>query len=319
MILVESDMDQGYSFHLLSKQGQVITVLARELLTSLPGDSIRRVQDYADELDASAGTIHSGLNYLRDIHAVQLEGRGRLGTFVEMLDYPLLWSLAVRRPLIGAMPLPYTLRLEGLATGVRSQFNQQPINLDLRFMRGSTNRLQRLSSRAIDFALVSHFAAETAEVNGFDLQTVFLLGQNTYTSKHVLLLNNPHVVSLQDGMRVGIDVKSADHARVVHAVCRGHRVKFVNIDYSQALKLFHAGVIDATVWTEENLPSEFANLTVVPLESDHHPALLHLSEAAIVIENGNTAVLHVLQKILNPVELVKVQQVIVNLIQLPAY
>ena len=131
--MVEANITHEYTFELLSKQGQVITALASQLLASKPGDSIQRVQDYAVSLDTSVGTIHSSLNYLQSIGAATLEGRGRLGTFVQGLDYPLLWSLAIRRPIVGAMPLPYTRRLEGLATGIRSQFDRPHLNLDLRF------------------------------------------------------------------------------------------------------------------------------------------------------------------------------------------
>lgn len=317
--MAEHDGEREYTFELLSKQGQVITVLAGQLLASKPGDALLRVQDNATELEASVGTIHSSLNYLQDIGAAQLEGRGRLGTFAQTLDYSLLWSLAMRRPLIGAMPLPYTRHLEGLATGIRAQFNQQPLNLDLRFMRGSTNRLQRLSSQEIDYAIVSRFAADTAHVQGFDLDVLLLLGPGTYTAKHVLLLNQPTADGIEDGMRVGIDTKSADHARVVHAVCRGQRVKFINIDYNQGLKLLNSDVIDATVWTEEDLPAEFANLKIIPLDTGENPTLVQLSEAALVVERGNTAVSHVLQDILKSDALRKIQKDVIDFVQLPAY
>jgi hypothetical protein len=317
--LAETNATHKHTFELLSKQGQVITELAKQLLTSRIDDSILRVQDYATELDTSVGTIHSSLNYLQSIGATQLEGRGRLGTFVQSLDYPLLWSIAVGRPLVGAMPLPYTRRLEGLATGIRTQFDHPHINLDMRFVRGSTNRLQKLSSATIDYAIVSQFAADTAHVHGFDIDVVLTLDAGSYTSRHVLLLSDTNTHDIQDGMRVGIDMASADHARIVHTVCRGKSVEFIHIDYIQALQLLNSHQIDATVWTEEDLPVEFASLKVMALDKEKYGILKSLSVAVIVVQKNNAQIMSILKSLLDSAGLQNIQRDIIEFNKIPSY
>lgn len=303
---------------LLSKQGQVVANLAAELLSRAPGDQTRRVQEYASLFKASAGTVQSALNYLQTTGAGRLEGRGRLGTVIRELHYPLLWSLALSRPLIGVMPLPYTKRFEGVATGIRSQFSQQPMDLDLRFMRGAINRLQTLSSHESDWALLSRFAAETAGAHGFEVEIVLTLNPQTYMVHHVLLLSNSFI-ELQDGLRVGIDPRSPDHTAVMRSISRGKQVKFIEIDYSQGLELIRSGVLDATVWSREDIPVEVDDLTIIPLDEQTQPILKQTSQATIVVNRGNLPVLHVLKATLNAVELSQIQQDIVQKVRLPSY
>src|SRR4051812_4159485 len=122
---------------LLSKHGLVVAELASELLSSAAGERIGRIQAYAERFDVSVGTVQMALSYLQSSGAADLDVRGRLGSFVRQLHYPLLWSLALNRPISGALPLPYSRHFEGLATGIRLQFEHQALDLDLRFMRGS--------------------------------------------------------------------------------------------------------------------------------------------------------------------------------------
>jgi hypothetical protein len=309
---------RSFEAALLSKHGQVVANLATELLSRVPGDQTLRVQEYATLFDASAGTVQSALNYLQAASVARLEGRGRRGTVIRELQYPLLWSLALNRPLIGIMPLPYTKRFEGLATGIRSQFSQHPIDLDLRFMRGATSRLQALSSRECDWVVLSQFAAETANAHGFEVEIVMAFTPQTYMARHILLLS-ALFTKLQDGVKVGIDLRSPDHTAVVRSISRGKQVKFIEIDYSQGLELIRTGMIDATVWSHEDIPAEFDDLAFISLDEQAEPILTQTSEAAIVVSRGNLQALHVLKAILNQAELCQIQQEVVQKLRLPSY
>lgn len=303
---------------LLSKHGLVVAELASELLHSAAGERIGRIQGYAERFDVSVGTVQMALSYLQSTGAADLEVRGRLGSFVRKLHYPLLWSLALNRPISGAMPLPYSRHFEGLATGVRLQFEHQALDLDLRFMRGSAQRLQALASRASDWALVSRFAAETAEAHGFEVDIVLLLGPASYMGQPVLLLR-PGANGIEDGMRVGVDMQSADHVYSVRAVVRGHRVELVDIDYSQGLRLLVAGAIDATVWSQENIPAGPPIVTVCALNLQTDSTLTRLSEGAIVVNRGNHAMFNLLNATLDLAQLREIEQEVVRLVRRPAY
>jgi hypothetical protein len=303
---------------LLSKHGLVVTELAGALLDCAPGERLKRVQEYAADLDASVGTIQSALDYLQETGGAQLEARGRLGTFAKALHYPLLWSLALKRPMLGSMPLPYTKRLMGLATGVRNQFERQPIDLDLRYMRGAMLRLQGLASREYDWALVSSFAAQTASAHGFEVDVLFTLAPDTYMADHVLLMG-AGFSGIEDGMRVGVDAQSNDHTYLMRTLCRGKQVELIQIEYEQGLKLVLSGAIHATVWSNEDIPPELGGLVARSVNVSTDPALAPLSEAAVVVSRSNRAAAHVLRAVLDPVELLHIQQEVVRSTRLPAY
>jgi DNA-binding CsgD family transcriptional regulator len=302
---------------LLSKQGQVVRALAAELLARQADE--RRVQEYGAQIGASTGTVQSALDYLQSAGGVRLEARGRLGTFARELHYPILWALAEGRPLVGSMPLPYSRRFEGLATGIRLQFGRQPLNLDLRFSRGSTARLQALAARECDWILISRYAAETAHVLGFAIETVFALGANTYMADSALLIGRTNALGLSDRMRIGIDLQSTDHAYTVRSVCKGRQVSFVEIEYSQGLKLISSGQIDATVWSIEDIPTELEGLSAIPLEQLAGLEIARLREAAIVVAEGNAAVRNVLRAAIDPFELTETQREVVAFTRLPMY
>ncbi len=300
---------------LFSKHGQVVAALAHSLLERAPGERITRVQEFAARLDASVGTVQAGLSYLSSVGAARLEAHGRLGTYVVELDYPLLWMLAMHRPLVGALPLPYSRRFAGLATGLRTQFDRLPLNVELRFMRGAAQRARALAAHQSDWALISrHAAAEHPE-----LEVVLDLGPETYMAGHILLLRGASSTGVCDGMRIGLDRTSADHDFIVRAACRDRQIELVEIDYAQGLQLVVSGVIDATVWSREDVPAEIGDLALIPLEVQVYPELVALGEAVIVVDRGNRAAAAVIRAAISIAELCAIQQDVIGRRRLPAY
>lgn len=300
---------------LFSKHGQIVAALARSLLERTPGDRITRVHEYAARLDASVGTVQAGFQYLTSVGAVHLEARGRLGTYVSAIDYPLLWAIAMRRPLVGALPLIYSRRLIGLATGLRTQFDRLPIDLELRFIRGAGQRVQALASQQCDWALLSRHAAMQYP----EIDVVAELGPDTFMAQHVLILRDAAAPGVQDGMRIGVDPTSADHTLIVHATCRGRGVDFVEIDYAEGLNLVMSGVIDGTVWSREDVPSEITDLRVLPLSVNDYPELVDLGTATLVVDKGNRPVAAVLSAAIETNELRLIQNEVLERRREPAY
>lgn len=300
---------------LFSKHGQVVAALARSLLERAPGERVTRMQEYAARLDASVGTIQAALTYLTSVDAAQFEMRGRLGTYVTALNYPLLWTLAMRRPLVGALPFPYSHRFAGLATGLREQFDRLPLNVELRFMRGAAQRARALAAQQCDWALMSRHAA----VENPRLAIIAELGIDTYMAGHILLFRDTSASGVRDGMRIGMDVTSSDHAFIVRAACQGRTVEFVEIEYAQGLQLVVSGAIDATVWSCEDVPADSANLLLVPLAPADYPALAALGEATIVVDQGDRGAAAIIRTALNIEELQQTQQAVIGRKRLPAY
>ncbi|MFO7632445.1 MAG: GntR family transcriptional regulator YhfZ [Caldilinea sp.] len=303
----------------MTKHGQIVMVLARALLDASPGDRLLPMQEYAELFQAGAGTVQSALDYLQDIDAAKLEPRGRLGTYVMEVDYLRLWQISYSQPMIGAMPLPYLRHIEGLATALQSQFGEAKISLALRFMRGSTERLQALASGVIDWVLVSRFAANTANAHGFAVRTSISLGENSYLAGHVLLLRNHLNAKLIDGARLGVDFLSADHTYISRSISRGKQIQLVNIQYDQSLDLLAAGAIDAVVWTNQDVPVSLTDVTIMQLNVDDDPALAQLSEAVLVTDQGKNAPANLLQAIINVPELIKIQHSVIERSRIPSY
>jgi len=141
-----------YKNKLMSKNGRVIILLAREMLTYYKGDKIKTVSEYVENFSSARGTIQTALKFLQEIHAIDLISRGQLGTFIVKIDYKKLWELSDYNVIMGVMPLPYSKRYEGIATGLYKSFYEKDIPFSLAFMRGSTKRIEALTLGKYSFA-----------------------------------------------------------------------------------------------------------------------------------------------------------------------
>lgn len=274
--------------------------LSRLLLHTAPEQRLPAMQQIATQQDVSVGTVQAAMQYLLSEQIVSVENRGRLGAFVQSLDYPRLWVLAQQRAMTAILPMPYSRHLEGLATGLRETFDRLSLDLALRFMRGSTARTERLHAQQCDWVVTSRYAAEAAWAHGFDTEIILALGEDTYTVNHVLVLNG-HDRLLPD-MRVGIDTHSSDHAYVVRQISRGTPVNMVEIDYSTGIDRLLLGEIDATVWTEQDLPVLPDHVQVRQVDDDlfEREHLQKLGEAVIIALPDAAPVAHILKATLDP-------------------
>jgi ABC-type nitrate/sulfonate/bicarbonate transport system substrate-binding protein len=168
-------------------------------------------------------------------------------------------------PLIGAMPVAYSARFQGLAAGLTRAFEAAELPLVLAQLRGGRNRIHFLRTGRCDFAVVSRLAWQEEEQAG-DLRLVCSFGPGSNVRDHVLVLAKAGAAGVEDGMRVGVDPSSHDHVRLTQAECAGKAVTLVEISYAQAVAKLLAGEIDAAVWDlEVPLPSTLP-LVTVPLQ-----------------------------------------------------
>jgi hypothetical protein len=299
---------------LFSKQGRIITFLARDLLALRTDDRLPAMQDYAAQYNVSVGTIQAAFTYLSERGAVTLDTQGKLGSFIREIDYIALWRLGSGRALIGTFPLPYARRLAGLATGVRESLAAHGVEDAPRFVRGSRTRLTMLQSGVCDFAVVSRYAAESAGKDGFALDIVASLGVSTYTVDHVLIMRKG--TALGEGMRVGVDPQSPDHTFVVAQLAAWTKIVQVESDYSAGLDLLAAGEIDVAVWTRDDLPTGI-DVTIMSLDQqiDARP----LGEALIVVQAGDLAAAHLLAVTLDGESVRAIQRAVMARERLPMY
>jgi len=249
----------------MSKCGAAAMQLAGLLLGLKPGARLPRVRDMAVTLSCGNGTVQGALALLEEAGAIETQSRGRLGTFLISARRDVLWEMSGMGHLAVAMPLPYSTRYEGLATGLREAFEALGVPFSLYFMRGSSNRVAQVVEGRVDLAVTSGLSF-TNLAKQQPICAVVDLGPRTFVGAHGvvlasgLTLDNPH-------LRVAVDRNSADQTMMVEAVFgRRPGVEFVDMSYAQLAKGFAAGTIDATVWNLDELNQHVTvPLTAIPI------------------------------------------------------
>lgn len=305
---------------LFSKQGLAVIKLANLLLTYRQGDRIEPVQQYAEKFETGVGTVQSALSYLQEIGAVDLDSRGHLGTFIQAINYPLIWALTGQDYVVGGMPLPYSRRYEGLATGLYEAFTQAEVALNLVYTRGSLNRLRALAHNKLDFVVLSRFAFNNAVQHGLAIDEALGLGGESYVGEHVLLFRDETKSGIENGMRIGIDPSSLDQSLLAKEACRGREVEFVDFSYMNLVAALEKGQIDATVWNSDDFSNLSQTFKATPLaETPALTAAKENTEAVIAVEHGNQLMLQILRSIIRKETICDIQAQVMQKKLLPYY
>lgn len=233
---------------LYSKNGLAAKHIAQELIQLEDGVKIPRVSDYSEKLNFGRGTVQSALSLLEEMKAIKLEARGHLGTFLIRKDTDLLREIAGISPLIGSMPLPYSRKYEGLATGIIEAFDLTGKKIYLTYMRGGLNRIETVRTKRSDFAIVSKMTAEKVLSDYPNLKIIKKLGMNSYVSAHKIFLADSTEEQVREGMKIGIDMDSLDQKNLTFAEFEGRKVEYIDINYMQLFDMLFSKKIDAAVW-----------------------------------------------------------------------
>lgn len=238
-----------YYEDLMGKNAIATIKVSKELLKYSVGERIPTVSEFVDSLCLARGTVQNAIKTLVDHEAVRIESKGHLGSYLVKKNMRVLLKFAGVRMLLGTMPLPYSRRYEGLASGlITSMENNYDLPINLAYMRGSVNRISMVLQKRYDFAVVSRYAANYfIEKYPDKIEIVVGFGAGSYLSNHVIMFHNPNIREIQDGMKVGIDSASIDQKELTQFVCQGKNVEFIEIEYSRIIERVISGDIDATV------------------------------------------------------------------------
>ncbi|GAB3473529.1 GntR family transcriptional regulator YhfZ [Nocardiopsis coralliicola] len=248
---------------LMTKAGAVAHRMAATLAASSVGDRMPTTQYLAERHCVGKGTVQAALALLEETGAVTVRSRGSRGTFIESLDHRLLWELSGSSAVPIAMPLPYSRRYEGLATGMHAAFDSVGVPCTLMFVRGSANRANAVRQERADFALMSRHAA----AGDSDMEIVRDFGPHTYVGAHGLVLaagRDPD----DPGLRLAVDPSSADQRALTELRFPDLPAeRRIEVSYTQLGRYFAEGLVDATVWNLDEIESTiFAPVTTHPLE-----------------------------------------------------
>ena len=214
------------------------------------------------------------------------------------------------------MPLPYSRRYEGLASGIIiSAENQDKAPVNLAYMRGAKSRMDMVENGRYDFAIVSKFAAEKYISESKTLQIVLSFGKGSYTGKHVLMLHDSRLSEVKNGMKVGIDESSYDQLELTQIVCKNKKVEYVPIEYSRTIECVQSGDIDATVMNIDEVLDKKFPIHYVEIQGYSFDN----TEAVIVASREHTEIAYLLREIIDTETVLNIQKLIMEDKIIPRY
>jgi DNA-binding transcriptional ArsR family regulator len=306
---------------LLTKQGYIARALARKLIGASSEEKIPGVAKLAQDHNVGYGTVQEAMRLLEETGAVRFRRRGAQGTVLEEVRDEVLWYVANAGHLVGSMPLPYSRRYEGLATGLHTILSGAGIPISLSYMRGGIRRLEALIGGGSNFAITSLYTMKVfLEENPGALTVVMELGPGSYVTEHRLILADPTKRRIEPGMRVGIDRDSADQTRITEMEVRRLKgqVRLLPMTYTHLLRELQSGLLDAAVWNAEDINGSRFN--VVPLESPEARELSGTNTvAAIGVRADDEFSARVVEKKLNRERLLEIQRRVLEGSELPRY
>ncbi|MBU3220350.1 GntR family transcriptional regulator YhfZ [Clostridium algidicarnis] len=301
---------------LMQKNGYVAMTLAKEFVSKDVGDRIDTVATFTERYNTARGTVQSAIKFLQEYKAISFESRGHLGTFITYIDYTKLLEVADIKSILGVMPLPYSKRYEGLATGIYKSSFAKKFPVNLAYMRGARNRLDSLEEGRYDFAVMSCLAAEHYIEKGEPIQIAVNFGTNSFVDNHVLAFNKNFGSEIKDGMRVGIDTSSLDHEIMTLKECAGKKVELVHLLYSQIISNLINGTIDASISTIDEIRDKKLDVKYKVVSEDYGGKN---TQAVLVIHKDREEMRNLILKFLNKEEIIKYQNSVVEEKIIPNY
>jgi len=303
---------------LLNKNALAVIKLSGALGRYRGGDRLPRISDLAREIQLSVGTTQYGLNFLREKDALSVTTKGHMGTFINKLNYEKLLKYSGSTVRACVMPLPYSLRYEGMATAF-SKLGNKNGKFYLAFMNGSGRRIKALTEGRYDCALVSLMAAREAISRGMAISVAVSYGPQSYLETHVLVHRTKTPGRIK---KIGLDSESLDQAMLSKSFLASHPlVSVVNLPYTHIIRRLLAGEVDATLWNldyiKEHQPMlQFSRLDLTSFEQSVENSM---TEAALVVRSGDEAASHFLSRCFPRTKVLLIQETVFSGRRLPEY
>lgn len=282
-----------------------ITALARYFFFyKKEGDRLDPIAELSREYGLSVGILQSSLKFIEGTKAVSLQRKGHLGSYLVQIKYDELINFIDFNNLVCVMPLPYTKRYEGLATGIKSVF-QQGVTLHYAFMRGAEIRIELLVQNRYDYALVSKLAANEALQQYDNLSIAAEFSDESYVQSHVLIKRVGKDIS-----KLGVDTGSIDHLKLSESLLAlNPQAKLVNVDFNEIESALKVGAIDAAIINGES-NYEIEHYEIVPLaESD---TKRDAKRAVLLCRNDDSAYSLFINRYLDIHQVIHIQELVMQ-------
>jgi hypothetical protein len=292
--------------------------IARALLEVEPGSRVPTVRDLAGRHGASVGATQEALARFEGEGAVSVDRRGRLGATLVRRSLGQLWAAAEGAPLIIALPLPSTRRIEGLATAVKALLAEAGVEAFLVFSRGSRHRMLELRQQRCHAIVMSVLAAR--ELCGPEEATVLELPPRSFVKEHRVYFADGNGAA-ETPPRVVMDRDSLDFQLLTELEFRESGATYVPATYMQFPRLIAERRADAVIWdveeAESRMPSFVRDRTLSTrvLDQIGDTDL----RAAFVARRSDDPVRRVLTACLDPNAVMRVHEEVVAGLRVPEY
>lgn len=302
---------------LLSKNGSTTIILARCLLSIPIGNKIPTITELSQKYGLVRGTIQNAMKNLTSSKAIDIESRGHLGSYIIKKDNSLLLQYCGIDSLVGSMPLPYSKRYEGLASGLIISIEEATkLPIHMAYMRGSKERIMMLNEGRYDFAIISRFAFEQyIQKYTNDIMIAINFGPKSYLNKHALMLHDFKQKTIQDGMKVGIDKTSIDQLNMTRRLCINKDVVFVDVEYSNILHLIEDGQIDAAVMNVDEADEKNISVNIIEIDDND----ISGTEAVLIVNTARQEIGALLKQSLDKDRVLKIQNDVMLGLMTPNY
>jgi hypothetical protein len=256
--------------------------IARELVNFSVGDRMPTIQEFTERLRSSRGIVQNALDDLQDKGGINLEKRGKMGTFITALSKKTLFRLGGLEFITGTMPPPMTDDLTSLASGICGAMDVSPVPFHFAFVHGANNRGEALSRMVYDFAVTSQAGARSLCEKYPDLTIMTRLDGCVYSPPFVLCCNKP-ARAIASGDSIAADPACLDQLHLTRKVCGGKNARLIERPYNICLAMFLSGDIDFLVFRYYQGLKK-ACVSVIPIENGENPE--YLAPAVLINKNN---------------------------------
>lgn len=315
MINKKDVLNDKINNYLLAKSGIALKKVASDFVFLEAGEKIPTIISLEKKYNLSHGTVQNAITSLKNLKVIEIENKGKKGAFLKKKNEALLLKIMGIEHLVGCMPLPYSKRYEGLATGLTTSVESAyGIKSSLAFVRGANNRVDMLLANRYDYAIVSLFAAKKYIKEHEELTIIKEFGQQSYTGEHVMIFHDKDAKVIKKGMKVGVDTSSVDQMELTKKVCKGISVQLVNLSYSNVLKKVILGSVDCAIWNKDEIFDKHSNINYMKIDTDKEDTV-----AAMLVNKNNENVLAILERVIDEAEIIRIQKQVIDDLLIPTY
>ncbi len=304
----------------VNKSDLIIRNIARDLLCKKVGDNIDTIAFYVEKFNSSRGLVKNAIDELIRVGAIEVIKKGTLGTCILNLNYQNLCKIAGWELIIGAAPLPYTVRLQGMATALYTTFKSTYSKFKMSYMQGAVDRGISIVDNKYSFALMSVKSANEIVKNNTSLSVLLKFDNYTYNSGLTCLAKNEDDLNKQD-LVVGVDKNSPDQ---YFASLRSfpETVHFKEIHYTMLLESLYLGEVDAVLFNTDvveqpEIKQELQKRQIYAKKITLNNDLLEETAACIVINKNDYGIENYLSLVLDKKQLEDIQEAVINKAKFP--